>query len=364
MIKIRGLTKKFGELVVFENISAHIKKGECIAVIGPSGTGKSVFFRTIAMLEKPDSGSIFINGIDITQKTVNINHVREKMGMVYQGFHLFSHLNILDNITLAPRLVKKQDQGYAEKKAIELLTLVGLTDKAQSYPHQLSGGQQQRIAIARSLAMEPEIILFDEPTSALDPTMTCEVLSIIRKLTKMGLTMLIVTHEMNFAKEVADRVFYMDDGGIYEEGTPSDIFDHPNKDKTKAFIHKLKVFNYQIHSIGFDRVTMNAEIEIFCQKYNLGKKQVYHIQLFLEELLMEIFTHCYEKSSPNIEITIEYSDESAETAVFLTYRAIYFNPFDFEKNDPDNLGMVLISKIAKKYNHYFEDHLNTINIKL
>ena len=218
MIKVSGLTKKFGDLIVFQNINTHINRGECIAIIGPSGMGKSVFLRTITMLEKPDNGSIFINGVDITQKGVDLNRIREKMGMVYQGFHLFSHLNVLENITLAPRLVRKLDFGMAEKRAMELLNMVGLEDKAQSYPHELSGGQQQRIAIARSLAMDPEIILFDEPTSALDPTMTCEVLSIIRKLTKMGLTMLIVTHEMNFAKEVADRIFYMDEGGIYEEG--------------------------------------------------------------------------------------------------------------------------------------------------
>jgi len=364
MIKISGLTKKFGELVVFENINTQISKGECITVIGPSGTGKSVFFRTIAMLEKPDSGNIFINGIDITQKSININHIREKMGMVYQGFHLFSHLNVLDNITLAPRLVKKQDKGSAEKKALELLALVGLTDKAKSYPNQLSGGQQQRIAIARSLAMEPEIILFDEPTSALDPTMTCEVLSIVRKLTKMKLTLLIVTHEMNFAREIADRVFYMDEGGIYEEGTPSDIFEHPKKEKTKAFIHKLKVFNYQILSKSFDRVKMNAEIEIFCQKYNLGAKKVYHIQLFLEELILEIFNHCYQTSPPEIDFVIEFSDQNNETSISLSYMADEFNPFGGQDDDIDNLGMTLIVRIAKNYNYRFDKGQNSIIINL
>jgi polar amino acid transport system ATP-binding protein len=364
MIKVCGLTRKFGELIVFQNINTQINRGECIAIIGPSGTGKSVFLRTITMLEKPDRGSVFIDGVDITRKGVDLNRVREKMGMVYQGFHLFSHLNVLDNITLATRLVRKQDREVAERKAMELLNLVGLEDKARSYPHELSGGQQQRIAIARSLAMDPEIILFDEPTSALDPTMTCEVLSIIRKLTKMGLTMLIVTHEMNFAKEVADRIFYMDEGGIYEEGTPAEIFDNPQKEKTKAFIHRLKVFNYEIHSKRFDWVTMNAEIEIFCQKYNLGAKKVYHLQLFLEELIREIFNHCYQTSPPDIGFTIEFSDQNNETSISLLYVANDFNPFNGQEDDIDNLGMVLVDRIAKKINHQYDNGRNSIIIKL
>ncbi len=214
MINIHGLSKRYGELEVLKNIDFRVAEGECVAIIGPYGTGKSVFLRTIALLEVPESGNIFIRGTDITQKSVDINKIREKMGMVYQGFHLFSHLNVLDNITLAPRKVRKQPRKEAELKARELLALVGLSEKAESYPHHISGGQQQRIAIARCLAMEPEIMLFDEPTSALDPTMTREVLAIMRKLTKMGLTMIIVTHEMSFAREVADRVIYMDEGGI------------------------------------------------------------------------------------------------------------------------------------------------------
>lgn len=364
MIRTSNLSKQFGDFIVFKNINIEIKKGECIAVIGPSGTGKSMLFRTIAMLEKPNSGSIFINGSDITQKGVDINMIREKMGMVYQGFHLFSHLNVLDNITLAPRLVKKQDKEAAEKNAMELLAMVGLVDKAQSYPHQLSGGQQQRIAIARCLAMQPEIMLFDEPTSALDPTMTREVLSIMRKLTKMGLTMLIVTHEMKFAKEVSDRILYMDEGGIYEEGTPAEIFDNPQKEKTKAFIRRLNVFNYEIHSIGFDQVAMNAQIEVFCQKYNVEAKKVYHIQLLLEELIVEIFKHCYAEFQPDIAYTIAYSDEKNEIDISLVYRAGGFNPFGIVDNDEESLGMLLVRKISKESNYIFENGLNTINIKL
>lgn len=363
MIQVSNLSKQFGKLKVLKDVNVQINQGECIAIIGPSGTGKSVFLRSIAMLEKPDRGTICINGTDITKKEVDLNQIREKMGMVYQGFHLFSHLNVLDNITLAPRWVKKQDQALAEQKAMELLTMVGLTDKAKSYPHQLSGGQQQRIAIARCLAMEPEIMLFDEPTSALDPTMTCEVLAIIRKLTKMGLTMLIVTHEMNFAKDVADRIFYMDEGGVYEKGTPTDIFDNPQREKTKAFIKRIKVFNYEIHSLGFDMVTMNAQIEIFCQKYNVKAKRVYYIQLMLEELIMEIFEHCYQGQQPDLTFSIEYADdENNEISIYITYKAEAFNPFEYGGDDLDNLGMVLVSKIAKKQEHLFENGRNKIHI--
>ncbi len=364
MIKIKGLTKRFGNLTIFENVNVQVNKGECIALIGPSGAGKSVFFRSIAMLERPDSGNIYINDQDITQKGIDLNQVRQKMGMVYQGFHLFSHLNVLDNITLAPRKVKKQDREFAETKAMELLNLVGLEDKASFYPSQLSGGQQQRIAIARSLAMEPEIMLFDEPTSALDPTMTCEVLSIIRKLTKMGITMLIITHEMNFAKEVSDRIFYMDIGGIYEEGTPSEIFDKPKKEKTKAFIRKLKLFNFRIDSKSFDMVAMNAQIEVFCQKYNLGSKQVYNVRLFLEELIVELIKTCYTNSPPDIGFTIEYSDETNGIVIYLSYNGPDFNPLNNISSGFDNLGMLLIKRMAHKYDHLFENGCNSIIINL
>lgn len=362
MIKIVNISKRFGNLKVLENVNTQIAKGECVGLIGPSGTGKSVFLRTIAMLEKPDSGEIFINDTEITKKGVDINKIREKMGMVYQGFHLFSHLNIIDNITLAPIKVKKHDRIVAEKKAMELLSMVGLSDKSENFPHELSGGQQQRIAIARCLAMEPEILLFDEPTSALDPTMTSEVLAIIRKLTTMGLTMIIVTHEMSFAKDVSNRIFFMDEGGIYEEGTPVDIFDNPKREKTKAFINKLKVFSFEIHSKGFDMVTMNVQIEIFCKKYNIDSKKVYHIQLLLEELLLEIFKHCYESSQPELTYTIEYAEDSKEIVICLIYVADRFNPFENE-NKKDNLGMLLVNSISKQSDYLFEKNRNTLSIK-
>lgn len=363
MIKIKGLKKSFGDLQVLNGIDANIKQGECIAIIGPSGTGKSVFLRSIALLEKPDKGQIFINNVEITDKKTNINKIREKMGMVYQGYHLFSHLNILDNITLAPRKIKKMSKNDAEKKALELLSMVGLVEKAKNSPDQLSGGQQQRVAIARCLAMEPEIMLFDEPTSALDPTMTYEVLSIMKKLTETGMTMLIVTHEMNFAREVSDRIIFMEDGIIYEEGTPEEIFESPKKEKTNTFIRELKVFNYEIKSLNFDMVSMNAKIEVFCQKHNIDSKQKYNAQLILEEIIVEIFKNCYKHSEPYLKYTIQYSAKAEEITINMDYVGQLFDPFEFTDEDiMDNLGMIIIKKFIKSYKFNHKDIYNSIHI--
>lgn len=239
MIEIKNLQKSFESLTVLKGIDNTISKGEKVVIIGPSGSGKSTFLRCLNMLEIPTGGEIFIDGESITDKKANINKIREKMGMVFQQFNLFPHLNVLENITLAPIKVKNMSKPEAEKKAMLLLDKVGLADKAQSYPVQLSGGQQQRIAIARALAMEPEIMLFDEPTSALDPEMVGEVLSVMKDLADAGMTMVVVTHEMGFAREVASRVLFMDDGYILEDGTPEQVFNHPANDRTKEFLGKI-----------------------------------------------------------------------------------------------------------------------------
>lgn len=239
MIEVKNLKKSFGDHVVLKDITESIEKGEKIVVIGPSGSGKSTFLRCINRLEEPTDGHIYIDGEDICDKKCNINHVREKMGMVFQQFNLFPHLTVLENITLAPLNVKKQNKDSAKRRAMELLKTVGLEEKADSYPGQLSGGQQQRIAIARALAMDPEIMLFDEPTSALDPEMVGEVLDVMKKLADEGMTMVVVTHEMGFAREIASRVFFMDEGIVYEQGTPSEIFDTPQNPRTQSFLSKI-----------------------------------------------------------------------------------------------------------------------------
>lgn len=239
MIKVRGLKKNFGELEVLKGIDQEVTEGEVLVIIGPSGSGKSTFLRCLNLLEQPTAGVIEFNGIEITDPKTNIDHVRENMGMVFQQFNLFPNMTILENITMAPMLVKGLSREEAEKKAIELLKRVGLEDKKDTYPKKLSGGQQQRIAIVRALAMEPKVMLFDEPTSALDPEMVGEVLDVMKSLTEVGMTMVVVTHEMGFAKEVADRVIFMDGGMIVEENSPIELFSNPKEERTKNFLSKV-----------------------------------------------------------------------------------------------------------------------------
>ena len=239
MIDVKNLHKYFGSLEVLKGIDCHIDKGECVCVIGPSGSGKSTFLRCLNLLETPTKGDIVIDDMHLTEKNFDVDAMRKRVGMVFQHFNLFPHLTILENVTLAPIRHKMMTEEQAKEKAMELLNRVGVGDKADNYPAQLSGGQKQRVAIARSLALSPEVMLFDEPTSALDPEMVGEVLEVMKQLAQEGMTMVVVTHEMGFAREVANRVFFMDGGGILEEGTPEQNFDHPQEERTKAFLSKV-----------------------------------------------------------------------------------------------------------------------------
>lgn len=239
MIKIEGLYKNFGELQVLKGIDENVKKGEVVVIIGPSGSGKSTFLRCINLMEEPTDGKIMVEGIDITDSKTNINEIRQKVGMVFQHFNLFPNMTVLENITLAPIKVKKISKQEAEKIAYNLLDKVGLREKANEYPNKLSGGQKQRIAIARALAMNPQVMLFDEPTSALDPEMVKEVLEVIKGLANEGMTLMVVTHEMGFAREVGTRLLFMDEGKIIEQGNPKDIFDNPKEERTKMFLSKV-----------------------------------------------------------------------------------------------------------------------------
>jgi len=239
VICVNNLHKSFGKLEVLNGIDEHIKKGEVVAIIGPSGSGKSTFLRCLNLLETPTDGKILLDGEEITSKTCDIDKMREKMGMVFQQFNLFPHLSVLDNMTLAPVKLNKMSKDDAQKKALELLKTVGLEEKASEYPVKLSGGQKQRVAIVRALMMDPEVMLFDEPTSALDPEMVGEVLEVMKKLADDGMTMVVVTHEMGFAKEVASRVLFMDEGIIMEQGTPDQIFNQPTHPRTKSFLSKV-----------------------------------------------------------------------------------------------------------------------------
>lgn len=239
MIKINNLHKNFGELNVLKGIDEHIEKGEVVVVIGPSGSGKSTFLRCINLIEKPTNGHIWIENEEITSTEVDVNKIRQKVGMVFQSFNLFPHMTVMQNIILAPMDLKSMNKVKAEELAINLLEKVGLKDKAYEYPNKLSGGQKQRIAIARALAMNPDVMLFDEPTSALDPEMVKEVLDVMKELAHMGMTMVVVTHEMGFAKEVGTRLLFMDEGKILEQGKPREVFENPKNDRTKLFLSKI-----------------------------------------------------------------------------------------------------------------------------
>ena len=239
MIEVKGLCKSFGDLKVLKGIDDSINKGEVVVVIGPSGSGKSTYLRCINYMEEATQGQILIDGVDITDKSIDINEIRQKVGMVFQHFNLFPHMTVLENITLAPIQVKKMSEEEAKEIAYKLLDKVGLKEKANEYPNKLSGGQKQRIAIARALAMNPEVMLFDEPTSALDPEMVKEVLEVIKELAQEGMTMMIVTHEMGFAKEVGTRLVFMDEGKILEQGHPKEVFEYPKEERTKLFLSKV-----------------------------------------------------------------------------------------------------------------------------
>lgn len=291
MISIKHLSKTFHNpdgsvLTVLKDVNCDIDKGEVISIIGPSGTGKSTLLRALNMLEPPTGGEIWLDGENIMSKGYKLDKMRQKMGMVFQSFNLFDHMTVLQNITYVPVQLHKMSEEQANAEAMELLQKVGMAQKADVYPESLSGGQKQRVAIARALAMHPEVILFDEPTSALDPTMVGEVLSVIRKLASEGMTMLIVTHEMRFAKDVSTRIFFMNEGIIYEDGTPEQIFEHPLRSATKAFVNRIHKLVYEIDSDQFDYLQIHTGVNQFCIKYNLADlaDEAYSI---IKEMLFE-----------------------------------------------------------------------------
>lgn len=340
MIKISHLRKEYPNVTPLKDVSAEIHKGDVISIIGPSGTGKSTLIRCLNLLETPTSGEIWVDDQCITDKSCDIPKVRQKMGMVFQSFNLFNHMNIIENIMAAPVdvLGKKKQEAY--DRGIELLRMVGLADKAFNYPDQLSGGQKQRVAIARTLAMEPEIILFDEPTSALDPTMVGEVQAVIRELSRQGLTMMIVTHEMRFAREVANRIFYMDEGGIYEEGTPEQIFDHPKKENTIRFIKRIKVFENTITSKDFDFIGFNTSLEEFGRKNQVAPKSIYRAQSVFEELCVQIIL----PQLPDVfrmNVLLEYSQTEESINMQIRYDGERLNPLE-----SDNILSLKIAKNA------------------
>ena len=358
MIKVHHLSKTYGDLTVLKDISLTVAKGEVISIIGPSGTGKSTFLRCLNLLEQPSGGSITVDGIDLLDKKSDVPKIRQRMNMVFQSFNLFSHLTVLENLTIGPIKLLGIQKQEAEQKSLEILKLVGLAEKAYSFPDELSGGQKQRVAIARCLAMNPEIILFDEPTSALDPTMVSEVLAVIRRLAKDGMTMLIVTHEMDFARDVSSRVLYMDEGLIYEEGTPQQIFENPQKDKTRAFINRIRSFNYCINSPDYDLYAMNAEIETFCERQILPRKTRHNLLLLVEELLQ---IHVPLLTTTTLDLTIAYSEKKETLEIILEHHGEAGNLLDKERL-PDELGLNIITHLAQQIDYQRNNGINRVTV--
>ena len=363
LIEVSGLKKSFGPLEVLKGIDLTVEQGERVAIIGRSGCGKSVFLRSLCLLEKPDAGRILIDGREITAaRGDQVDVIRRSMGMVFQKFHLFSEMDVMDNLCLAPTRILRMPRAEAEKKAMELLAQVGLASRAHAWPTVLSGGQQQRIAICRCLMMSPKVLLFDEPTSALDPTMVGEVLAVIRMLAKRDMSMLIVTHEMNFAREVANRVLFFEDGGIYEQGTPSEIFDHPKREKTIAFIRKIKYFSFEIQERSFDLMALQGGIQTFGEKYGLNLHQINRLQICCEELIYEMLERCYSRNvQADMKLDISYAEADQTTQILLSCGGTPFAPFE---QDDDGLGVTILKKMAKRLDYRREDGRNVISISL
>lgn len=351
MITIEHLKKEYPSVTPLQDVNAEIRSGEVISVIGPSGTGKSTLLRCINLLEKPTAGIIRVDGQIITDKSCNVPLVRRKMGMVFQSFNLFAHLMVMENIMLGPVELLGQSREEAYENGMSLLRTVGLADKALSYPDELSGGQKQRVAIARALAMKPEIVLFDEPTSALDPTMVGEVLAVLRRLAEDGLTMMIVTHEMKFARDVSSRVFYMDEGIIYEEGTPEQIFEHPKREKTRAFVKRLKTWSYDISSRDFDFYRMNTELEEFGRRQFLSQKQITALQLILEEVVVQMLL----PRTQDIHILVGSGQDENTLEMTLRYGGPDFDPLGGSDMGVEaDLSRRIALGIIKTVKHHFD----------
>ena len=357
MIHIEDLTKAFEDTVILEHVNLDVEKGECVSIIGPSGCGKSTLLRCMNLLETPTSGSVFINGQEITAKGAPLDDIRRHMGMVYQNFNLFSHKTVLENVMLAPMALGGLSKQEAMSLAMDCLDQVGMGARADFMPSALSGGQKQRAAIARCIAMKPELILFDEPTSALDPTMVDEVLAVIRRLVNQGMTCVIVTHEMNFARNISSRVVYMDEKGIYEMGPPSQIFDAPLREKTRAFVDRIRTLSWSIRSREFDIYELNRAAALFCRKQLLDERQIYRVQLALEELLCNLLLPNLQGKELHVELALSYSGKDGKLTLSAQYSGV---PIPLETAAKNELSMTMLTAICREM-HWEK---NTILLRL
>lgn len=356
MISIHHVEKKYPDGTPLKDINAEINKGDVISLIGPSGTGKSTLLRCINMLDPPTKGQIFVDGVDVTDKKTDLRKIRHKLGMVFQSYNLYSHKTVIENLMMGPVDLLGLSKQEAFDRGVGHLKSVGLGEKLYAYPDELSGGQKQRVAIARCLAMKPEIILFDEPTSALDPTMVGEVQAVIRKLAAEGHTMVIVSHDMKFSREIANRVFYMDQGVIYEEGTPEQIFEHSQRERTRAFVKRLKTLEYKITSRDFDLYEMNGKIEEFAKVNYMSQRQLNNIQLVLEELIVNnLIAH-----TEDISVGLRFYEVDGVAELDLFYGGGRHNPLD---KDEDSLSMLLVRRLTSDCSYSFEG-TNSLTLRI
>ncbi len=360
MISIQHLRKEFSDATPLKDVNATIQKGEVISIIGPSGTGKSTFLRCLNRLETPTSGTILVDGVDISAKNCPLHLIRRKMGMVFQSFNLYPHMSVIENIMYAPMKVLKLSRADAYARGMKLLRTVGLAGREHKYPDQLSGGQKQRVAIARTLAMEPEIILFDEPTSALDPTMVAEVLAVINRLAQEGMTMLIVTHQMRLAKTVSTRIFYMDQGVIYEDGTPDQIFNHPQKERTRCFINGLDWIRKSFLRDELDYLGFISEIHAFALKKMFTPELLYRVEAAIEEVYLQTILPVLDEKT-EMNFSLEYSERHKTCALQFQWKAAPINPL----LNMDEISRKLAEHAAGSIQYrYTQDGCNEISMTI
>ena len=334
IIEVKHLRKEYPESTPLKDVNATVEEGEVISIIGPSGTGKSTFIRCLNRLETPTSGQIIVDGVDMCAPDIDLSKMRQKMGMVFQNYALFDHKPVVENLMMAPMDLLEMPRQDAYDQAMDLLKLVGLGDTGLRWPHELSGGQRQRVAIARALAMKPKILLFDEPTSALDPQMVSEVLSVITRLAEQGLTMLVVTHEMRFARDASSRVFYMDRGELWESGTPEQIFEDPQRKETRDFIFRVRNWNWEINGIDYDYAAMFSSLQEFCARQFLGRRVTIKCQLALEEITSSLIIPLAQKhgiTDPHVTYELSIGEGGDAADLFIDLKDFAESGIDVEE---------------------------------
>ena len=349
LIEVRHLRKEYPNVTPLKDVNATVDEGEVISIIGPSGTGKSTFIRCLNRLETPTSGQILVDGVDMCDPATDLPAMRQKMGMVFQNYALFSHKLVAENLMMAPMDLLGLSKQEAYDQALDLLQTVGLRDKALAWPHELSGGQRQRVAIARGLAMRPKILLFDEPTSALDPQMVSEVLSVITGLAERGLTMLVVTHEMRFARDASSRVFYMDRGELWEAGPPEQIFEHPLRQETHDFIFRVRAWEWEVHTLTPDIHAMEASLIAYCQRQFMSGHATNTCQLLMEETVSNQLLGLARKrgiADPNIHVTLSAGEGGIDMELLVDYRGALVAGGEPTTGERDDLSLSIIKGLC------------------